>query len=340
MSDILDLLGKQITKEEILKYLDPYSIITHYIGTELEPNVAYTSPLREKDENPSFSIFYGYGSRGDSDMVYFKDHVIGTGDVFLFVKLKLGLSTFQDVLNVIDEDFELGLRASGTAPVKRNESLIKIKPVIKERAKLEIISKNYESEKYKNYWASINVRKEIRDLYYFSDLDAYKVIRGKEVKCVSAYGLTIGYTIGKYHKVYCPFKDKGDKFKNDFPPNYIEGHMQIDWTRNDLLVITKSMKECAFFRANYNIQAVAGKSESTEIYPEFIEIYRKHFKRVVVWLDPDPAGEKNANKYISKYPWMEKITRPENVRGKDPTDIYLANSPEFTRNLVFSLLGL
>ena len=61
-----------------------------------------------------------------------------------------------------------------------------------------------------------------------------------------------------------PFETKEFKFINNYPQTYVEGHIKLDWTRNDLLVISKSSKENIFFRNHWNIQAVSGKSEGTD----------------------------------------------------------------------------
>jgi len=116
--------------------------------------------------------------------------------------------------------------------------------------------------------------------------------------------------------------------------------MQLDWTRNDLLVITKSTKECILFRCHWDIQAVSGKSETTPI-PDFImQRYLSHFKRVVLWLDPDQAGLESTEKYLSLYPSLEVATVPQHIKEKDPTDIYEVWRKEKTTEIVKQSLKL
>ena len=142
----------------------------------------------------------------------------------------------------------------------------------------------------------------------------------------------------EYYKLYCPFEKKEFKFRNNYPATYVEGHLQLDWSRDDLLVITKSMKDCMLFRQHWNIQAVSGKSETTMI-PDFImEKYLKHFKRIVLWLDPDATGCASTEKYISLYPSLEVAKVPEWVTQKDPTDIYEALRLEKTTSLIKQIL--
>jgi hypothetical protein len=130
------------------------------------------------------------------------------------------------------------------------------------------------------------------------------------------------------------------KFRNNFPSNYIEGYLQIDWSRTDLLIITKAMKECILFRKHWNIQAVSGKSETTMIQDNFMQLLLSHFKRVVLWLDPDRAGCEATQKYVSLYPSLEVAKVPEWVTQKDPTDIYEVLRLEKTTSLIKQILKI
>jgi hypothetical protein len=119
-----DLSQDGLSTENILKYIDDYSIYSHYIGKELELNTRYSSPLREGDDNPSFSLF----SSKKDNRIYFKDHATSwKGDVFQFVKILMGLGKpdsipFNKVLQQIDNDFNLGLY------IETTNDEIKLKP--------------------------------------------------------------------------------------------------------------------------------------------------------------------------------------------------------------------
>ena len=53
-----------------------------------------------------------------------------------------------------------------------------------------------------------------------------------------------------------------------------------------------------------------------------MEIYLSHFKRVVLWLDPDDTGVRSSRIYKNLYPKLEVVNFVPNVKEKDPTDIF------------------
>ena len=309
-----------LTIKNVRNLVDDYSLISYYIGEELELNTKYSSPLREGDENPSFSIFYGYGD-ANKDVLYFKDQAeIGSGTVLEFLKLYLKASSIRELLEQINFDLQLGLdfdaRCSGLKPTQ-----LKKIPIIKERPDIKIVSQPYTIEFLKYWKDKYEVTEEVLRKYNVKCCKSLHYIIDRRINVITPRSLCIAYTIGQYYKIYCPFETKDLKFRNNYPNNYVEGHLQLDWSRSDLLVITKSTKECIFFRQHFDIQAIAGKSETTLIQENFMLSYLSHFKRVVLWLDQDETGVMSAKKYLSLYPSLELAIVPFGLE-KDPTDIF------------------
>ena len=328
-----------ITLENVRKIVDDYSLISYYIGEELELNTKYSSPLREGDLDPSFSIFFGYGDKGNSDKLFFNDQSLGvSGDVIDFLMRYLESPSMYEVLKQINHDLGLGLgnpeECSGLKP-----TILKKIPIAKERPKLAVVSQ-VPTEEYMNYWwQKYEITRKYTDMYRTSCVRDIHFMYSYETHIKVPRDLCIAYTIGKYIKIYRPNADKKDKFRNDYPNTYVEGHIQLDWTRNDLLVITKSMKECILFRQHWNIQAVAGKSESTMI-PDFImRQYLAHFKKIVIWLDFDETGIKFMEKYLHLYPKLTQAKVNQGITEKDPTDIFEAHRKQLTTDIVYSALN-
>jgi len=341
MGDILDKFVNEtsLTVENVRKLVDDYSLISHYLGEELELFTKYSSPLREGDENPSFSIFYGYDGL-DKTRLYFKDQIgIAKGDIYTFLKIYLGANSMYELLEQINFDLNLGLNCEYS---NKNlvPTIIKKIPTIKERPKLNFVSQDY-TKRFLDYWESkyeISSRtlkyyevKDVRDIHY---------VYSNKTNIVIPRTLAIGYPIGKYNKLYMPFETKEFKFRNDYPQNYVEGHIQIDWNRNDLLVISKSSKENIFFRHHWDIQSVAGKSETTLIPDHIMKKYLGHFKRVVLWLDPDEAGIRSSIKYKELYPNLEVVNFVDSIKEKDPTDIFEVHRKKFTEDLISHVLQI
>lgn len=331
---------KSLTVDNVRAQVDDYSLLSYYLGVELELNTRYSSPLREGDDNPSFSIFYGYVSgncKARTDRLYFKDQAgIGSGDVYCFLKLYLKAKSITEVLEQINYDLQLGLNGDSACRGLK-PTILKETPIIKERPEIRIVSQP-PTKAYINYWKKYDINEHILMYYGVHCVQYIHYVTSSKTSIITPRTLCIAYNIGKYYKLYQPLGDKNMKFRNNFPSNYIEGHLQIDWTRNDLLIITKSLKECMLFRQHWNIQSVSGKSETTMISPEFMNLYLTHFKRVVLWLDPDRAGCESTEKYVSLYPSLEVAKVPSWVEQKDPTDIYEVLRLEKTTNLIKRIL--
>lgn len=341
MVDILENFvdDTALTVKNVRALVDDYSLISHYLGQELELHTKYSSPLREGDENPSFSMFFGYGQQ-DSNKLFFKDQIgIAQGDVYEFLQLYLKAKTVQEVLEQVNYDLSLGLN-SQEKNLNLTPSMIKKIPMVKERAKINVVSQ-LPTKAYLNYWrGKYDIQDWSLDMYLVKCIRDIHYVYSDKTTIISPKTLSIGYPIGDFNKIYMPFETKENKFRNDYPQNYVEGHIQLDWSRNDLLIITKSMKECIFFRNHWNIQAVSGKSETTEIPVFIMHQYLKHFKRVVLWLDPDEAGIRASNKYKDLYPELEVVTFVPEIKGKDPTDVYEINRYKYTTSLVSHMLRI
>ena len=68
---ILNLNKKYLTKENLLKHIDDWTIYNKYSSTPLEIKKVTNSPLRT-DEKPSFALFIG-----ETGEICFNDFVYG-----------------------------------------------------------------------------------------------------------------------------------------------------------------------------------------------------------------------------------------------------------------------
>ena len=344
MQDFLqDLIDENdLSMGNVHKALDDYSIYCYYIGMEPELHEKYSSPLREGDEDPSFSLFEGYGD-ADPERIYFKDHAsIGSGDVFRFVSILLSGDyksplKLSDTLKQINHDFGLGLGG--------NEEHIPFEPkrfkkvaIKKERKQIKIIAKTEFSAEFLEFWKRYDISLKTLEKYCVQEVDYIVYVgEGGSRKIIKPKNLCISYRIGEFYKLYQPY-DKDNKFRNNLPAGYAEGFVQIDWSRNDFFIITKATKECTLFDEHWNIQSGAGKSENTMIPPFLMEKLRTHFKRVYIWLDPDGPGLDAQEKYLEMYPWLWNCIVPDEIVEKDPTDFYEIHRLEATTNLINTVL--
>ena len=306
-----------LTKANVLKYIDDYSIYSFYIGAELEMRTKYSSPLTTGDEDPSFSLFY---SKYKEDVIWFKDNSTGhDGDVFRFLMLYLG-EPLKTVLLQINSDFGLGLNDEEMGEFK--PSLIKPPPIRKTPTKIEVTLHEEETKEYLEYWGNLEISKRTRDKFYANDVYIIHYKNDTHISIV-VKELTISYEILGCYKVYQPFADRKFKFRNNFLDIYVEGAIQLAF-KSSFCIITKSTKECMFMWEHFSWEAVAGKSENTPINPYFMEnVLLKRYKKVFIWLDNDTAGRNAQARYMEEYPRLIPVEFDSYIPDSDPTDLFL-----------------
>ena len=325
MCVISDLAKECLSVENILKYIDDYSIYSYYIGCELELNTRYSSPLREGDDNPSFTLF-----KGRQDRIYFKDHATTyKGDVFEFVRILMGKGKpkdipFEQVLQRIDNDFQLGLYVENSQPTKLDLKRQLATIPVKEKYSIQVTSKKKPTKQYLDFWSKYDITKSTLDYNKVSQAEVihYSSKQGSHKFQIYPKELCIAYPIAARYELYWPYEDKKKKFQNDLPANWVKGFMQLKYV-NDFCIITKANKEINFFREHFDWDTVAGKSENTMIPDHMMKKLFTSYKKVFIWLDSDVPGINAQAKYIEKYPNLIPIIYPSYVTQKDVTDRYV-----------------
>lgn len=325
-----------VSKENVLKYVDDYSIYSYYIGNELELRTKYTSPLRLGDDDPSFSMYYSDKYKGK---IFFKDQSTGaTGDVFQFLRNLMGngiLANTRDVLLQINRDFGLGLDGEDVGTFKPH--LIKAAPVKRAPTRIEITAYISPTKEFKAFWGELEISEQTLKIYYVKDVRVIHYI-AEYHKSILARTLTISYEILGHYKIYQPFATKEFKFRNDYLDLYVEGALQLKF-ESDFCIITKSTKEIVFFYEHFGWESVAGKSENIPINSYFMNsVLKKNYKKVFIWLDTDEAGIKAQEKYLRNYPWLIPITFDKFINQKDATDLFLAAKRSGKKELALNYL--
>ena len=323
--DILEQFVKenQLTRESVLQYVDAYSIYSQYIGQELELNTKYSSPLRQGDDDPSFSMYY---SKYNNDLLMYKDQSTGLfGGVFDFVARMMGGATTpvhpRQALLQINSDFGLGFGDADVGAFKPH--LLKAPPVRKSPVVIRIIKHENEAQEFLDYWDLLDISERTRDIYFCRNPKAIHYIQGPDTSTIVPRTLTISYEILGTYKIYHPFEDKKYKFRNNYATGYVEGALQLTF-KHDFCVITKSLKEIMFLFEHFKWECVAGPSENSYISDYFMmEVLKKKYKRVYIWLDNDEAGINAQKRYTDLYPWLIPIVFDESIEQKDPTDFYV-----------------
>lgn len=307
-----------LSEKKILELVDEYTLYCYY--TQIDPLIigkAYNAPYYRKDDYPSFSIF---PAKAEGIEFLWKDHATGeVGNIFKLIKKVECLSNNEEVFARINEDFALGYSLDNTPEIK--EKIVLYEKPEQSDIKISIIEQPL-TQKGITFWNKLDVNKTILDYFNTVQVKYYWTYIGQPAP-TTAPDPMFSYKIGEYHQLYSPYMPKLKKFRNDLPENFFFGYMQLPKT-GKTLVIDKSCKDVIFdYRLGY--PGVSGKSETIMIpHLKMLELLQR-FDEVYLTLDPDAAGKKQTDKYMSLYPTLKPRFL---TQAKDKSD--LANAVGFS----------
>jgi hypothetical protein len=317
-----------LDEDGILERVDEYTLYCYYLQFEPDIGMKYNSPIRpdiNRDDNASFGIFpakfiprreYGW-----------KDQATGQhGDIFKLVRLILersyGSCSRHQMMARVKSDFGLGPTISDNPPLKISQY------VPKPRDPMEIRIKSREFDKYDlAFWQQFNVDRELLKQYYVQALKYYWTY---STQTVPRFPSMMGFSYwvqGKY-KLYFPHEKKEFKFRNDMTERELEGFTQLKYD-SDLLIITKSLKDVMCIRS-FGYEAVAPRSETTLIAPEYMTYLTGRYKKILILFDND--GKHKADEYPH-----DKIWVPKSSGEKDISDFCKRYSPQASAELLKQL---
>lgn len=331
--DELDLLinSKLASRKAILDSIDEYSLYCYYLERDdIVPGKPISSPIRAGDANPSFSIFPASKGKGYDEFEFtWSDRATGqSGNIFHLVKiLHPNLKTFDEVYNLISQDFDLGLGSGIKA-----EKIVLYDCPDPVNINIRIRSIPY-TQNGSNFWSQFRIDDTILKPYFTNQIDCLWTYDEQQYP-MDCPDPTFAYQVGKYYQIYSPTALKKNKFRNNLPPEYFLGYLQLP-KQGDLLVYDKSMKDLMFCR-RLGYWAVAGKAETVEIPEKKMYELKDRFKRHILTLDPDKAGLTQTEKYTQKYPWLEPRFL---TQAKDKTDLCKAVGFEEAEKIIKQLLS-
>ncbi len=319
MYDITNLnKDGDLNKDYILSKTTEYAIYSHYLGGKFRIGDVFSSPLRDKDEHPSFGIF-----RANNGTLMFKDLGTGeAGDCFKFVQLLCNKRTYKSALLEVYTELILN---------ENNRRSISLNTIPKEKEKADLGIQRGKFAKYDlDYWLQYNITEEI--LKEFDVSKCYKVYKKNEViKYHNRNNPIYAYKIFNNFKIYMPLAEKGQKWLSNLTPFDIGGYKQLP-AEGDLLIISKALKDVMFLYS-IGIPAICPSSETAHIPSNIINKLKKRFKTIIVWYDNDEAGINAAKKINKKYNIPYKYI-PIEYKEKDLTDFYVIQGLEKTKDLI------
>lgn len=277
-----------LTPESIFKKISAFDIFMMYMPNKnWDVNHVTISPFRQED-NPSFLI----GNRsGNLSFIDFGD-TSRKGDCFTFVKMLFNLSSMNDVLMLIDKDFNLGIYSG----IYSNE----YKKIISEYKQPEELGKRYSLVQVKvrkftheelSYWNGYH--QDITDLKEEHIYSIDKVYLNKQLFPLKETELRFGYFYEGNWKIYRPFNSKKTKWvPNNVPIHYLEGKENIK--NCETALVTKSKKDKMVIKKVFPCVCAVQNEGIACFSEENIEYLKANSDRQILLFDSDETGVTNS----------------------------------------------
>ncbi len=325
MIDLNDYLPEEkLKKEDLLKYYSEYDIIKFYIG-DFKLGETFRSPIRKGDDYPSFNIFYSKRH----NCLLFKDFAGKRGDFVILIQELLGIPSYNETIQRIAQDLDcLGSRKITKKPIKlEKESKVEYN--------IQITVRDWEQRDF-DYWKQYGISLPTLKLFNVVPISGYYH---------NHYYITtndIAYAYLEYkdkiltYKIYRPTAHKHKKWRNNNPFGVHQGYRQLPNT-DDILIITKSLKDVMAIYENLSIPSIGVQSETCFIKQSVIDEYKFRFDRVITLFDRDKQGIEQAASYEKLYD-IPSIFIPEKYEVKDFSDLIKQvgkyNAVETLKNLL------
>lgn len=305
--------------------LSDKDIISRYLGITSFP-CKLSSPLREDDDRPSFSM----QERGD--VVFWKD--FGTGDSGNAVSLmaKLWRVSYPEALLKIKLDTE--------------NKIPRVSLIRKYRGQIHLVSsstirvrvrdwKDWDAE----FWNSFGI-----PVAFAQWCNVFPISHAFFTKTVENKEQTITVPMDKYAYAYVEWKDGKESIKLYQPYSetmkWLSKHDASVWDlwkqvfqfadqqSDDTVIITSSRKDAMCLWYNLRVPALSMQGEGYLPKPQVMQQVLDRFKNVYLWYDndfkhtEDNPGQDNAAKLIALYPKLKNICIPSELQCKDPSDLY------------------
>lgn len=276
---------EDLTLDKILEKTTEFDIYSHYIGDKFIIGKVIKSPLRDKDNHPSFGIFK-CSRTGD---LLFKDQATGvSGNCVKFVQLLFNIG-YKKALEKINKEV-----------TTKSEFGLNLKKEFKGKRKMISIKRKNWTETDDTYWSKYHIDRETLKKYNIVPIDKYWVDDKVGHLYYTKEQPMYAFRIFNAYKIYRPNStNREDKWRSNCLKSDIQGWEQLPES-GDLLVITKSLKDVMVLSL-FNVPTIAPQSEVSTLPKEVILEAKKRFKRLVVLFDNDDAGIKGANDLKNKY---------------------------------------
>lgn len=311
-----------INREDVS--LSDRDIIKRYLGIDSFP-CKLSSPLREDDNRPSFSM------QEKGGIVFWKDFGTGESGNAITLMSKLWNVSYQEALLKIKLDTECKIPRVNL--IRRYNGQIHL--VSSSTIQVKVREwKDYDRE----FWQSFGIPQEFAtwcNVYPISYAFFTKEIDGKKT--------TLTVPMDKYAYAYFEWKDGQQSIKLYQPYSetmkWLSKHDASVWDlwkqtfkwadkkSNEAVIITSSRKDAMCLWYNLGVPAMSLQGEGYIPKPQVMQQVLDKFKKVYLWYDndfkhkDDNPGQDNAKKLLELYPKLKNICIPTEFQCKDPSDL-------------------
>lgn len=283
-----------LTPESVLSKISEYDVFMRYMPHKnWKLNVATLSPFR-KEDNPSFIIGNRYGT------LFFIDFADGTkrGNCFTFVKLLHNLTTIDQVLRMIDQDFGLGISTGIVGDYKRIISEYKQPEELGKRYSLiQAVTRKFTNEELA-YWAQYH--QSIDDLRANNVYSLSKVYLNKQLFSLKDTELRFGYLYDGHWKIYRPYVESRYKWvPNNVPITAMDGKEDI--INCDVAFINKSKKDYMVMKKIFPCCCAVQNEGIACFSEENVEYIKSNSNRQILSFDSDPTGVENSKQITNLF---------------------------------------
>lgn len=323
----------ELTKENILRFVNYETIYRRYLPTNFEFNHLFSSPFR-KDVRPSFII----GSH--SHNYRWKDFTTGESDDCFGFIMKLFSIPFNEALEriVIDlgliENFIIYSKSITQSNVLAKYENVKAFNYETDIERVVTIKVRDWTQKDIDYWENMGVSQKMATIGRIVPIECY-FVNGRYVQCGS---LTFAY--GEYKDEIWTFKIYSPRSKHKKWISYNNRSVVELWhllpQRGKFLIITSSRKDSLAIIENLKIPSISFQGESVLPKPQIMKELKSRFEYIFLFYDNDVINEvdknesnedkKNwgqfqANKLVKLYPYLINIKTPDDCNSKDYSDL-------------------
>jgi hypothetical protein len=295
---------KKLTPDGILELISSFDIFKYYMpDNSWKINQATNSPLR-KDKNPSWLI----GNK--NGILHFNDFATGQrGDCFEFVKQLFHMSTINEVLHKIDQDFNLGISSGEIGDYKKIVNQYHQPEELGKRyCLIQVVTRKFTNSELK-FWGEYH--QSLEDLRANNIYSIKSLYLNKSKFALKDEELRFGYLYeGGWWKLYFPEREKKHKWLSNVPLVTVYGLNNLMSSKN--AIITKSLKDYLVCKKVYENVAHVQNESIAAFSKETVEYINNNSKEVFLGFDSDVAG-KAASFLITKAFGWKHINTPDRL---------------------------